>query len=317
MRDSAKPPAIEDAPSGGMILRFAPNSARPWLELMRADRPIGTWLLLLPCWQGLALAVAGRAVDGAAWWSLYNLWLVAVFGIGAFVMRGAGCVLNDIVDRDFDRAVQRTRNRPIASGRISRVGAAALGAGLCLIGAAVLLTLKPQAIAIALLAIIPAAFYPFAKRLTWWPQVALGIAFNWGALVGWAAIETSLSLAPLLLYASGICWTVGYDTIYALMDKDDDRLAGVKSTALLFGNRAKAAIGLFYAGTAVLAGIAGHVAGLGPLFWIGLVAYALHLAWQVRTLKIDDRTHCLRLFHANRDSGLLLLLAIAAGGFVS
>ena len=296
-------------------MRLAPERVRPWLELMRFDRPIGTWLLLLPCWQGLALAAASREAAGGPWWSPYDLWLFVAFGIGAVAMRGAGCALNDIVDRDFDRAVLRTRNRPIASGKIGIAGAAALGLGLCLIGAAVLPTLNMAAIAIGLVAILPAAFYPFAKRLTWWPQLALGIAFNWGVLVGWAAIAGSLSLPPLLLYAGGICWTVGYDTIYALMDQEDDRQIGVKSTALLLGDRSRPAIGIFYAGAVALAGIAGYAAGLGPLFWIGLAALGVHFAWQVRVLRIHDRTNCLRLFHANRDAGFLLLLAIIAGGF--
>ena len=314
MSDSAKSTEIEDAPPDNLFMRIAPERFRAWLELMRADRPIGIWLLLLPCWQGLALAVPDRAAEGGGWWNLHDVWLLAAFWIGATTMRGAGCTLNDIIDRDFDRAVQRTRNRPIPSGRISLSGAIIFGLCLCLIGAGVLLTLNGTAIVIGLAAILPAAFYPFAKRLTWWPQLALGIAFNWGALVGWAAITGSLSLPPLLLYAGGICWTIGYDTIYALIDQDDDRQIGVRSTALLFGRRAKPAIGAFHAGAITLAGLAGYFAGLGMLFWIGLAAYGLHLAWQVRILRVHDRTVCLRLFRTNRDAGLLLLLAILAGG---
>ena len=298
-------------------MRIAPHRFRAWLELMRADRPIGIWLLLLPCWQGLALAVPGRATDGGDLWGVHDLWLVAAFAVGATAMRGAGCTLNDIVDRDFDRAVQRTRNRPLPSGRISLSGAVIFGLCLCLVGAGVLLTLNGTAIAIGLAAILPAVFYPFAKRLTWWPQLALGVTFNWGALVGWAAITGSLSLSPLLLYAGGICWTIGYDTIYALMDRDDDRQIGIRSTALLFGERAKPAIGIFYAGAIALAGLAGLFAGLGTLFWVGLAAYGLHLAWQVRVLRINDRILCLRLFRSSRDAGLLLLLAILAGGVIA
>ena len=314
MTDSAKHSAIEDAAPVSVLMWLAPDRARPWLELMRADRPIGTWLLLLPCWQAIALAVPGRVSDGGSLWTLHELWLFVAFGIGAFAMRGAGCTLNDIADRDFDRAVLRTRNRPIASGRVSLAGAAAFGLCLSVVGGAVLLTLNTPAIVVGLLAIIPAAFYPFAKRLTWWPQLALGIAFNWGVLVGWTAITGSLSLPALMLYAGGICWTLGYDTIYALMDQEDDRQIGVKSTALLFGDKARTAIGIAYAAAAGIAGIAGHIAGLGPLFWIGLAAYAVHLAWQVRVIRIHDRASCLRLFRSNRDAGFLLLFAIMAGG---
>ena len=208
-------------------------------------------------------------------------------------------------------------NRPIASGKISRAEAATFGLALCLAGGAVLLTMNRYAVALCLVSLVPAAFYPFAKRLTWWPQVFLGIAFNWGALAGWAAVTGSLSPAPLLLYVGGIFWTVGYDTIYALMDRQDDRQAGVKSTALLFGNAVRPAVAVSYACAVLLAGGAGIVAGLGPLFWAGLVAYALHLAWQVRTLRVDDRARCLRLFRSNRDAGLLLCLAMSLGGAIS
>ena len=314
MPEFAKSPVsenvIEDAAPDGWLIRQLPPGARPWLELMRIDRPIGSWLLLLPCWQGVALAMAARGSATAA-----DLWLPVAFAIGAVAMRGAGCTLNDLLDRDLDRQVRRTRMRPLPSGRILPAQAVGLGLGLCLLGGAVLLTLNPAAIAIGLLALIPATLYPFAKRVTWWPQLALGIAFNWGALVGWTAVTGSLAPAALLLYLGGVCWTVGYDTIYALMDREDDVAAGIRSTARRFAGRVRPAIAVAYAGAAGLAAAAGILADLGPLFWAGLLAYGLHLGWQIRRLRPGDRGGCLRLFRSNRDAGLLLLLAIALGAW--
>lgn len=313
MSENANGPMIEDAPPAGPILRRAPDAARPWLQLMRADRPIGTWLLLLPCWQGLALAAT--TLDGAASDRIsLAFWPAVAFAVGATAMRGAGCALNDIVDRHFDRAVLRTQNRPIASGRISVAGGGVFALLLCVVGGAVLLTLGPTAIWVGLAALVPASLYPFAKRLTWWPQALLGVAFNWGALVGWAAAAGPLSAAPLLLYAGGIFWTLGYDTVYALMDRDDDRRIGVRSTALLFAERTRSAVAAFYLAATGLAAAAGVAADLGPFFWPGLAVYGLHFAWQVHRLRPEDRGECLRLFRSNRDAGLLLLLAVCLGG---
>lgn len=308
MPGTDSPPRIEDAPARNWVERSAPHRLRPWLELVRADRPIGTWLLLLPCWQGIALAAA---YDG---WKPGDWWLVIAFATGAIAMRSAGCILNDIVDRDFDRAVRRTRGRPIAAGRIRRRGAALLAVVLCLVGLTVLLTMNRPAVVIGLIAILPAALYPYAKRFTYWPQLILGIAFNWGALLGFAAQTGFLHWSPLLLYAGGICWTLGYDTIYAAMDRDDDRRIGVKSLALRFDGRIPLTVAGFYVLAAVCAGAAGIAANAGALFWVGHLAYLLHLAWQVARLKVDDRARCLRLFRSNRNAGLLLLFAILIGG---
>ncbi len=228
-------------------------------------------------------------------------------------MRGAGCALNDIADRDIDRRVQRTRNRPVASGAITRMGAAVFAGILSLAGLSVLLSMNNFAIGLGLLAIIPAALYPFSKRFTHWPQLVLGIAFNWGALLGWAAYTGYLGWAPLLLYASGICWTLGYDTIYALMDRDDDREIGVKSLAIKFGDTSPRAIAGFYVAAVAFAAAAGYAAGLGLAFWLVLAAFADRLAWQCFSLQTGDRQNCLRMFRANRDAGLVLLAAILVG----
>ena len=299
---------IEDAPPPNWIIRRAPAQLRPWLELVRADRPVGIWLLLLPCWQGLMLAAG---VEG---WKADGFWLLAAFAIGAIAMRGAGCALNDLIDRDFDRSVRRTRGRPVATGRITRRGAAFCSLGLSLIGLAMLLTMNLPAIALGLAAILPAALYPFAKRFTHWPQLILGIAFNWGALLGWVALVGYLYWPPVWLYLGGIFWTLGYDTIYAAMDREDDRTAGVKSLAVLFEERTPRAIAVFYSLSVLCLAAAGWAAETGVGFWIGLVAWAAHLAWQVRTLEIDNRKQCLRIFRSNRDAGLVLLAAILLGG---
>ncbi len=298
---------VADAVRGSWVDTRAPEAWRPYLRMMRADRPIGWWLLLLPCWWGLALA---GAVNG---FRLYDLWLAIAFWIGAMAMRGAGCCLNDIVDRDIDAQVERTRSRPIPSGAITVRQAVICMLALCLVGLAVLLTMNGAAIAVAFGSLAFVGIYPFMKRITYWPQLFLGFAFNWGALVGWAAQTGSLGWPALWLYLGGICWTIGYDTIYACQDKEDDALIGVKSTALRFGARTREWIAGFYAGAVILVGIAMISAGMG---WTALLlaGFAAHLVWQVRTLDPDDGTVCLRLFRANREAGLLVVGALLLGG---
>lgn len=304
---------VADAPATNWVDRFAPEWARPWLRLSRADRPIGTWLLLIPCWWGLALAIA---TTGAP--TLRDLWIAAACGIGAFLMRGAGCTWNDLTDRDIDAGVARTRSRPLPSGQVSPKGALAWLVAQSLVAFLILLTFPPLAITLGIGSLALVAIYPFAKRFTWWPQVFLGLAFNWGALLAWAAHAGSIGLAPLLLYAAGIAWTLIYDTIYAHQDKEDDVLIGVRSTALLFG----ANTGRWLAGflvlavllilAAILIAVDGAPARAAAL--AGLAGFALHLGWQIRNLRIDDHARCLALFRSNRDAGLILAggLALAA-----
>lgn len=300
---TARDTAVADAVRGGWVDTRAPAAWRPYLRMMRADRPIGWWLLLLPCWWGLALAGTGggfRADD---------LWLAVAFWIGAVAMRGAGCCLNDIVDRDIDGRVERTRTRPIPSGAVSVGQAVACMLGLCLVGLAVLLTMNGAAMGVAFGSLVFVAVYPFMKRITYWPQLFLGLAFNWGVLVAWAAQTGGLGWPAAWLYLAGICWTVGYDTIYACQDKEDDALIGVKSTALRFGARTREWVAGFYAGAVILAGVAMVSAGLG---WGAVLAagFGAHLAWQVRMLDPDDGAVCLRLFRSNREAGLVLVGAI-------
>jgi len=303
---TASDTTVADAVRGSWVDTSAPAPWRPYLRMMRADRPIGWWLLLLPCWWGLALA---GAVNG---FRLYDLWLAVAFWIGAMAMRGAGCCLNDIVDRDIDGQVERTRSRPIPSGAITVRQAVICMGALCLVGLAVLLTMNGTAIIVAFASLVFVGIYPFMKRITYWPQLFLGFAFNWGALVGWAAQTGSLGWPALWLYMAGICWTIGYDTIYACQDKEDDALIGVKSTALRFGARTREWVGGFYMGAVILVGIGMTSAGLGwPV--VMLAGFAAHLAWQVRLLDPDDGTICLRLFRANREAGLLVVGVILIG----
>ncbi|MGD0143384.1 MAG: 4-hydroxybenzoate octaprenyltransferase [Rhizomicrobium sp.] len=285
----------------------APRAVQPWLRLARLDRPIGTWLLFLPCVFGLALGIAGDSQTIAP---AQRLWLLALFAVGSLVMRGAGCTYNDIVDRDIDAAVARTRGRPIPSGAASVTGAWIFLGLQCAIGLAVLLQLNLYSVALGAASLVLIAIYPFMKRVTWWPQAWLGLTFNWGALVGYAAVTGRLALPATLLYAGCFFWTLGYDTIYAHQDKDDDALIGVKSTARLFGEGSRRWIAAFYVAAAALIGAAAFEAGLGLLVLVLLAPAAAHLAWQVLSLRVNDPENCLKVFRANRDTGLLIAAAL-------
>ncbi len=307
MADSTQPGrSASDIPPDGWVAAVSP-AIRPHLRLMRLDRPIGTWLLLLPGWWSIAMAASGTVPDG---------WLFALFGIGALVMRSAGCVVNDIYDRNFDRQVARTADRPIASGAVSVPQALLLLAGLLFIGLGILLQFKRFAIGLGAASLLLVFTYPLMKRITYWPQAFLGLTFNWGALLGWAAVTGALAPPALVLYAAGFFWTLGYDTIYAYQDKEDDALIGVKSTALLFGEASRRWIIGFYAVFAALLGLAGWLAGLGIAFHLGWALGVAHLGWQVWRLSPDDPAACLRLFQSNRDFGLIILAAIVAGQFI-
>ncbi|WP_246566795.1 4-hydroxybenzoate octaprenyltransferase [Gemmobacter fulva] len=311
---------VADAPHGNWVDRFAPPLTRPYLRLSRADRPIGTWLLLIPCFWGVALAAA--ADPGG--FRLWDLWIALGCTLGAGLMRGAGCTWNDITDRDFDAQVARTRSRPIPSGQVSVRGAVIWMAVQSLAGAAILFSYNSTAIALGVASLVLVAIYPFAKRFTWWPQVFLGLAFNWGALVAWAAHAGSLSLAPVVLWLAGIAWTLFYDTIYAHQDKEDDALIGVKSTARLFGDAGTVpALRLFLAVAVLLAALAVLLALLpqaGPLPLVvalcGVWAFGWHLAWQLGRLDTKDTARCLMLFRSNRDAGLILALFLAGAAMV-
>jgi len=286
-------------------LRLAPQAARPYLRLIRIDRPIGTWLLLFPCWWSLTLA---GAANGA--WP--DPELVGLFAVGALVLRGAGCTYNDIVDRDIDARVARTAARPIASGQIPIGAAFAFLAGLLLIGLLVLLQFNRFAILLGVASLLLVAGYPFMKRVTYWPQAWLGLTFNWGALIGWAAVTGAVAPPAGLLYLAGIAWTLGYDTIYAHQDKEDDALVGVKSSALRLGTATKPGLVVFYGLAAALMAAAGLSAGLGWVYLLGVAAVTVQFAWQVATLDIDDPANCLQRFKSNRFVGWLLLAGILA-----
>jgi 4-hydroxybenzoate polyprenyltransferase len=289
--------------TGNWVDGIAPARLRPYLRLARLDRPIGSWLLLIPCWWSAALAAvaAGAPVDVRH---------VLLFFIGAFAMRGAGCTWNDIVDRDLDSRVERTRSRPIPSGQVSVGAAAAFLALQALIGLAVLLQFNRFTHYVGFASLAVVAVYPFMKRITYWPQIVLGLAFSWGALMGWPALFARLDPPAFLLYAGAIAWVMGYDTIYAHQDRDDDALIGIKSTALLFGERTKPMLAVFYALAVILIALAGWSAGAGVIFALGLTAFAAHLAWQIARLRIDDPGICLAVFKSNRDAGLILFAAL-------
>ena len=301
--DKRQQVSASDIPPQSWIDRVPGEGLRPYLRLARLDRPIGTWLLLLPCWWALALA-------GPGW---PDPWFMVLFAVGSLVMRGAGGTINDIADRDFDKQVARTAARPIASGQVSVAQALAFLALQLGIGLAVLLQFNSYTVILGASSLLLVAIYPFAKRVTYWPQFVLGLTFNWGALVGWAAVTGGLETPAILLYAAGVLWTLGYDTIYAHQDKEDDVLVGIKSTALKFGAATGSWLAAFYGGTVTLLAAAGVHAGLHPAYFAGLALAGLHLAWQVRSLDLNDAKVCLARFKSNRDFGLIVLAAIIAG----
>ncbi len=297
---------LPDAAPANWVDRHAPIAIRPWLKLGRFDRPVGIWLLMLPGWQGIALAASAQR----HWPSPY---LLIVFAVGAALMRAAGCAFNDIVDRDIDARVARTAGRPIASGQISVKQAVAFIAVCSLISLGILLTLGLVAIALGIGSLALVAAYPFMKRMTWWPQAWLGITFNWGALLGFAAATHKLAPEAVLLYAGGVFWTLGYDTIYAIQDIEDDALAGVKSSARRLGPNARWGVLAFYAAAAFLALSAAYAGRLGPLFLPFAGLFALHLSWQASRVQIDDPALALKLFKSNREAGLILFAGLVAG----
>jgi 4-hydroxybenzoate polyprenyltransferase len=290
--------------TGNWVDSFAPPAIRPYLRLARLDRPIGSWLLLLPCWWSVGLA-AVHARNGV------DVWHLVLFFIGAFAMRGAGCTWNDIVDRDLDARVERTRSRPIPSGQVTVAAAAAFLVLQALIGLAVLLQFNLFTIYVGFASLLVVVIYPFMKRITYWPQIVLGLAFSWGALMGWPAAFARLDPPALLLYAGSIAWVIGYDTIYAHQDREDDALIGIKSTALLFRERTKPMLAVFYALAVALIAWAGFSAGGGLIVALGLLAFAAHLVWQIARLDVDDPVNCLAVFKSNRDAGLILFAALA------
>src|SRR3954468_18323865 len=288
----------------------APLWSRPYLRLSRLDRPIGSWLLLMPCWWSAALA-AGIAHD------LRRLpFILVLFLIGAFVMRGAGCTWNDITDRDLDARVERTRSRPIPAGQVSVPQAAGFLVLQALVGLAVLLQFNRFAVGCGMASLVIVAVYPFMKRITYWPQIVLGLAFSWGALMGFAVTFGRIDATALVLYAGAIAWVIGYDTIYAHQDAEDDALIGIKSTALLFGAKTRPALMAFYGLAVALIGLALVLAGAGWPAWTGLAALAAHLAWQISRIEIGDPALCLRLFKSNRDAGLLLFAGLIADAVI-
>jgi 4-hydroxybenzoate polyprenyltransferase len=299
---------LPDAAATNWVDRHAPAALRPWLKLGRFDRPAGIWLLMLPGWQGIALAGA----EQRAW---PNPFLLIAFFVGAALMRAAGCAFNDIVDRDFDAQVSRTALRPIPAGLISVKQAWAFVIGCCAVSFLILVCLGWLAIGLGVLSLGLVAAYPFMKRITWWPQAWLGLTFNWGALLGYAAATHHLSWSAALLYASGIFWTLGYDTIYAIQDIEDDALAGVKSSTRRLGDKVQVGVAGFYALSFLLAVAAAWVGGLGALFLPLVALFAVHLSRQAAAVRLDDPVGALRLFKSNNIAGLLLFVGLAAGAW--
>lgn len=297
---------VADAEDRHWVDTLLLTSLRPYARLARFERPIGWWLLLLPGWWAIALAQV--SMGGG----MVNVKLLTLFLIGAIAMRGAGCTFNDIVDRDFDGKVERTRSRPIPSGQVTVAQAIMFLVGLSLVGLAVLLQLSNTAIMFGIASLGLVAIYPFMKRFTYWPQIFLGLAFNWSALVGWAAVTGEVPASAWLMWLGGILWTLGYDTIYAHQDKEDDVRIGVKSTALKLGDASGKWLIGFFAGALILVDWAGWLAGAGPLFHIGVAGAAMHAVWQLTRLDINDPDNCLKMFRANRNFGLIVFAGAVA-----
>ncbi|WP_297340369.1 4-hydroxybenzoate octaprenyltransferase [Pseudophaeobacter sp.] len=317
--DAPKPDGqVADAVKDNWVDQYAPAWSRPYLRLSRADRPIGTWLLLIPCWWGLALAILW---DGSPRWE--DVWIAIACALGAWLMRGSGCTWNDIADRDIDGAVERTRSRPIPSGQVTVRGAVLWMVAQALIAFGILLTFNPMAISMGILALLPVAIYPFAKRFTWWPQVFLGLAFNWGALWAWTAHTGALHWPAVFLYFAGISWTLFYDTIYAHQDTEDDALIGVKSTARLFGTNTPTWLRRFIVGTVSLMAFAIILSlDLDDNFWalglalLGPWAMGWHMTWQLRIFDAENNQRLLQLFRLNRDTGLIPLIFFVLAAFL-
>ncbi len=321
--ESQKPEAtsVADAPAGNWVDRFAPPPSRPYLRLSRADRPIGTWLLLIPCFWGLALAAAADPLGYRAW----DAWIAGGCVIGAFLMRGAGCTWNDISDREYDAAVARTKSRPIPSGQVTVKQAILWMAAQAVLSALILFSYNAPTIALGIASLALVVIYPFAKRFTWWPQIFLGLAFNWGALIAWTAHSGSLGAAAIVLWFSGIAWTLFYDTIYAHQDKEDDALIGVKSTARLFGDRNSLPWLRGFLATSVLLMTAATLMALLPtepslpkllVALIGIWGFGWHMAWQLTRLDTTDPAKCLALFRSNRNTGLIPALFLACSALL-
>jgi len=301
-------PRIKDAAKTNWVDRYLPNAVKPYAKLARWDRPIGIWLLVIPGWWGIAMGYP----QALRQWP--DSWLLLLFALGAIAMRGAGCTFNDIVDRDFDAQVERTAQRPLPSGQVSLRAAWTFLIAQCLVGFFVLIQLNLLAILLGIASLGLVAIYPFMKRITWWPQAWLGLTFNWGVLMGWAAAAGVLEVGALWLYAGAILWTLGYDTIYAHQDKEDDALIGVKSTARRFGYQTHPWLIAIYGLALVFWWQAGAAAQMNAAYFIGLFAVAAHFGWQIWRLEVDRGALCLRLFKSNRDAGLILLGAIVLGG---
>jgi 4-hydroxybenzoate polyprenyltransferase len=303
-----KASSLPDARPASLVLRLTPAVALPFVQLARLDRPVGWQLLLAPCWQ--ATALAGLALHRGP-----NLRHLVLFLIGAIAMRGAGCTYNDVLDRKLDAGVERTRNRPLPSGRVTVGAAATFLVVLALIGLVVLLNFNRFSIGLGIASLGVVAVYPLMKRVTSWPQAILGLAFSLGALMGWSATFAGLALAPILLYSSAFAWTIGYDTIYALQDARDDAIVGIRSTARLFSAHVKLGVSVFYAASAALALAAIEAVGGGPIALVGWLAFCAHLVWQALQVEGADPATALRLFRSNRDAGAILFIGITVQGW--
>lgn len=318
VQSKAEQGRVADAPSDHWVYRVLPRSAWPYAQLARWDRPIGWWLLLWPCWWSAALAPFGYAEQTLPFIAhLPNGWHLILFLIGAIVMRGAGCTYNDLVDHNIDDQVARTRSRPLPAGQVSRMQAKAFLIAQALIGFIVLIQFNWTAIWVGIASLAVVAIYPFAKRFTDWPQFFLGLAFSWGALMGWVAIHGTVGAPALLLYIGCVLWTIGYDTIYAHQDKEDDALVGVRSTARLFGDKTKPALIVLYGGMLTLIGAAFWTAGVPVIAYLGLVAAGAHMAYQVRVLDIEDADQCLVLFKSNTFVGWLIFGGLLIAAFTA